>query len=189
MISTAQLWLPIVLSAIGVFIASSLIHTVLKWHNADYRKLPNEDDVRLAINRGTPAPGLYIIPHCVDGKEMQSPELQKKFVDGPVATVVIRASGPPKLGPHLAKWFALNLVIALAVAHLAGHTIGIGLPRHGVFLFTGIVTLLAYGAGAVSDGIWFGRPWSAVVKDLLDALIYGLVTGAIFTWLWPHVSV
>lgn len=187
MISTAQLWLPIVLSAIGVFIASSLIHTVLKWHNADYRRLPNEDDVRLAINRGTPAPGMYVVPHHVEGPKM-SPELERKFVEGPIAFVMLRAPGLPKLGPHLAKWFALNLVIALVVAHLAGHTIGIGLPRHGVFLFTGIVTLLAYGAGSVSDGIWFGRPWSAVVKDLLDALIYGLVTGIIFTWLWPHVS-
>ena len=187
MISTAQLWLPIVLSAIGVFIASSLIHTVLKWHIADYRKLANEDDVRTAINRGTPAPGMYVVPYHTEGPKI-SPEVERKFVEGPIAFVMLRPPGLPKLGPHLAKWFTLNLVIALAVAHLAGHTLGIGLPRHGVFLFTGIVTLLAYGAGAVSDGIWYGRPWSAVVKDLLDALIYGLVTGTVFTWLWPHVS-
>jgi len=185
MVPTAQLWLPIVLSAIGVFIASSLIHTVLKWHNADYGKLANEDDVRTAINRGTPAPGLYVVPHHVEGPKM-SPELERKFVEGPVAFVMLRASGMPKLGPHLAKWFALNLVIALVVGYLAGHGLGIAAHRHGVFLFTGMVTLLAYGAGSVSDGIWFGRPWSAVVKDLLDALIYGLVTGTVFLWLWPH---
>ena len=39
----AQLWMPIVLSAVLVFAASSLIHMVLKWHNADYRPLANED--------------------------------------------------------------------------------------------------------------------------------------------------
>ena len=52
----AQLWLPIVLSAVGVFVASSLIHMLFKWHNRDYRKLPNEDAVRAAINAGQPAP-------------------------------------------------------------------------------------------------------------------------------------
>jgi hypothetical protein len=185
MISTAHLWLPIVLSAIGVFIASSLIHTVLKWHNSDYGKLGNEDEVRAAINRSSPAPGLYVVPHCLDGQQMQSPEIQKKFADGPVGFVIVRESGPPKMGPFLGKWFLLNLVVALIVGHLAGHALG-GAPRHATFVFPAIVTFLAYGAGAVSDGIWMGRPWSAVAKDLLDASIYGLITGAIFVWLWPH---
>jgi hypothetical protein len=30
-----------------------------------------------------------------------------------------------------------------------------------------------------------GRPWSHVVKQLVDGLIYGLATGAIFGWLYP----
>jgi hypothetical protein len=39
----ASLWLPILLAAVGVFVVSSLIHMLFKWHNRDYRKLPNED--------------------------------------------------------------------------------------------------------------------------------------------------
>lgn len=187
MIPTAQLWLPIVLSAIGVFIASSLIHTVLKWHQSDYGKLGNEDEVRAAINRGSPAPGLYVVPHHLEGPKM-SPELERKFVEGPIAMINLRANGVPKMGPFLGKWFLLNLAVALIVGHLAGHALGVGHPRHGVFLFTGITTFLAYGAGSVSDGIWMGRPWPAVRKDLLDALIYGLVTGTIFLCLWPHAA-
>ena len=56
----AQLWLPILSTAALIFIASSLIHMVFKWHNADYKKLANEDDVRAAIRATSPAPGQYV---------------------------------------------------------------------------------------------------------------------------------
>jgi len=48
MIPWSQLLLPILVSTVFIFIASSLIHMVLKWHNPDYRQLPNEDEVALA---------------------------------------------------------------------------------------------------------------------------------------------
>ena len=116
--STAHLWLPILVSAIGVFFASSLIHMVIKWHNSDYRKLANEDDVRATLGRGNPSPGQYVVPHCMDMKQMQSPEMQKKFIEGPVGFVIIRPSGLPRMGGHLLKWFLLNLLIAAFAAHL-----------------------------------------------------------------------
>lgn len=129
---------------------------------------------------------LYVLPHHLEGH--MSPELEKKFVEGPIAFVMLRPSGVPKIGPHLAKWFALNLAIAAVIAHLAGCAIGAGSPGKLVFHVVGVITFLAYGAGSISDGIWFGRPWSAVVKDLLDALIYAAISGAIFAWLWPHAT-
>ncbi len=47
------LWLPILLSAVVVFIISSILHMVLKgWHTSDYKGFANEDDVRAAINAG-----------------------------------------------------------------------------------------------------------------------------------------
>jgi hypothetical protein len=68
------LWMPIAVSAVLVFIASSLVHMVFKWHNVDYRKLANEDEVRAAIRSGSPAtPGEYMIPHCLDGKDFKNP--------------------------------------------------------------------------------------------------------------------
>ena len=65
-----ELWLPIVLTAVFIFIASSLIHMVFKWHNSDYKKLSNEDEVAAAIRAGNHAPGQYVLPHCMDMKEM-----------------------------------------------------------------------------------------------------------------------
>ena len=102
MISLAQLWIPIVLSAVLVFAASSLIHMVFKWHNPDYRKLANEDEVRAAIRSSSPAPGQYMIPHCIDPKEMQKAEVQQKYKDGPVGFLMLRPAGAPSMGTPLA---------------------------------------------------------------------------------------
>jgi hypothetical protein len=51
LVSLAALWLPILLSAVIVFIASSIMHTVLPYHRGDYRGLPDEDNL-LASLRG-----------------------------------------------------------------------------------------------------------------------------------------
>ena len=73
MISLVQLWLPILVAAIAVFVASSLVHMVFKWHASDYKGLSNEDDVRAVVRAGAPGPGQYFIPFCPDKKEMGKP--------------------------------------------------------------------------------------------------------------------
>lgn len=185
MTQVAQLWIPIVLSAVLVFVASSIIHMVLKWHNTEYRKLSNEDAVRGALRAASAVPGQYVIPYCKDMKEMQGPEMQQKFIEGPVAFVVMRASGPPKMGGLLVQWFIYGLVVALIAACLAGGVLPAGSGRQAGIL-TGAIAFLVYGGGSVPNAIWMGKPWSSALKELLDALIYGIVTGATFCWLWPH---
>ncbi|WP_157623134.1 hypothetical protein [Solimonas soli] len=186
MTSLASLWLPILVSAVGVFIASSLVHMVFKWHNADYRKLPNEDEVAAALRRQALPPGQYTVPHCVEMKDMQSPEMQKKFVEGPVGFITLRPNGLPNMGKHLGLWFALTLFVSLLAALAAGVALPIGAVKEPVFDVTFLLAFAAYGCGAVSDGIWMGRPWKAVAKDLLDAFIYAAVTGVAFALLWPR---
>ena len=186
MVSLMSLWLPIVLGAVAVFFASSLIHMLLRWHNADYRKLPNEDDVRAAIRKGSPAPGQYVVPHCLDMKELQSPEMQQKFVDGPNALLWIRANGKMGMGPMLSQWFALNLLVSLMTAYIAAHTLAAGAAPMTVLRVTASIGFLAYAVGSISDAIWFYKPWKAVSKDLLDALIYGFAGGAVFAAMWPQ---
>ena len=185
-VSLGQLWIPIVAAAVGIFIASSLVHMVFKWHNADYRKLANEDDVRAVVRASSPAPGQYVIPYCSDMKLMQTPEFQQKFKDGPVAFLTVRPSGPPTIGPALGQWFVLNLVVALLVAYLASKS----LPSTASFLqvcrIVGTVTFMAYAGGSISGAIWMGKPWASAAKEVLDAFIYGLVSAVIFGWLWPR---
>src|SRR5262245_34680592 len=113
MVSLTHLWLPIVLAAVAVFITSSLVHMVFKWHNSHYLKFSNEDEVRAAVRQGAPAPGHYVVPFCLDGKDMQTPEMQQKFKDGPIGHFFVGPSGVPNLGKHLGSWFALCLGIAV----------------------------------------------------------------------------
>jgi hypothetical protein len=177
----ASLWLPILLSAVAVFVASSLIHMLFKWHNRDYRKLPNEDAVRAAINAGQPAPGLYVLPYYLDGKECSTEEAQTRFREGPVGKLTLRKPGAMSIGPMLMQWFLLNLAVACVAACMA---VGSMTPHHAAHT-AWLATLLAYGAGAISEAIWMGKPWAATLKDLLDALIYAIVTALVFMWFWP----
>ena len=182
MVSLTSLWLPILLSAVFVFFASSLVHMVFKWHNADYRKHPNEDALRGVLKA---EPGQYTVPHCLGPKDMQNPEIQKKFTDGPVAMMWVLPNGMPSMGKMLGQWFALNLLVALLVAYIASNTLVTGAAPMHVLRVTASIGFLAYAIGSISDGIWFGKPWVAVSKDLLDALIYAFAGGAAFAWLWP----
>jgi hypothetical protein len=185
MLTFASLCLPILVAAVGVFVASSLIHMVFRWHNADYRKLANQDEVRAALLQGQVTPGQYTLPHCLGPADMNSPDNRQRFVDGPVGFIVLRPAGLPKIGPHLLQWFLLTLAVAATSALIASAVLGRGAAPGAVFRFFAGVSFLAYAAGAVSDGIWKSQPWGAVSKDLLDALIYALVSGAVFAWLWP----
>jgi len=185
-VSLVHLWIPILLSALCVFAASSLIHMVLKWHNSDYKALSNEDEVRAAIRKGTPGPGQYVLPHCSDHKDMDKPEMQQKYKDGPVGILMLSPNGSPAMGAVLAQWFAFAVLVAFMSAYLASRTLGPGTHYLQVFRVVGTVSFIAYGFGSLPAAIWMGKPWSSVLKDLADALIYGLLSAGIFGWLWPR---
>ena len=186
MVSLGSLWLPILLSAVLVFVVSSIIHMVLKYHASDYKQLPNEDVVRAAIRSGNPEPRQYIIPYCREMKEMNSPEMQKNFTEGPVAVLNLKRPGPPTMGGALVQWFLYSLVISFFIAYIAAHSIAPNTPYLGVFRIVGAIGFLAYAAAQVPQSIWMGKPWSITWKEILDGLIYGLVTAGTFGWLWPR---
>jgi hypothetical protein len=186
MVTLGALWLPIVLSAVLVFIASSIIHMVLKYHNKDYIRLPNEDAVRAAIRAGNPPPGQYIIPYCSDMKEMERPEMKQKYVEGPIAIMNIVRPGVPKMGKNLVQWFVFTLVVSFFIAYAAAHSIPAGARYLDVFRVVGAIGFLAYAAGQFPAAIWFGKPWKVAWKEAFDGLVYGLVTAGTFGWLWPR---
>jgi len=185
-IALPSLWLPILLSAVCVFAASSFIHMVVKWHASDYQPLPNEEEVRAAIRKGSPAPGQYVLPHCGDMKDLAKPEVQQKFVDGPVAMLMVSPNGLPAMGSALAKWFLFALLVAFMAAYIASRSLVPGTHYLQVFRLVSVVSFLAYGFGGIPNAIWMGKPWSTVAKDLADSLLYGLLSGGVFGWLWPH---
>ncbi|MHB8405487.1 MAG: hypothetical protein ACYDCJ_08705 [Gammaproteobacteria bacterium] len=185
MISLAHLWLPILLSAVGVFIASSILHMVLKfWHMPDYHGFLNENEVAAAIRKGNPAPGMYMLPMC-KMEDMKKPETQEKFKQGPVGMLFLRPAGAPGMAKNLVQWFVFCLLVSYFCAYLAGSTLAGGTDGMQVFRVVGTAGIMAYAFGSLPMGIWYGQPWKAVAKDVIDGLIYGLATAAIFAWLWP----
>lgn len=186
MVSLGSLWLPILVSAVLVFITSSIIHMVLKYHNSDYAKLPNEDAVRAAIRAGNPPPAQYMVPHCSDMKDMEKPEMKQKYIEGPIAVMNVLRPGLPNMGKSLTQWFVFILFVSLFTGYVAAHTVAAGTSYLEVFRVVGTVGFLAYGAGQIPESIWMGKPWKVTVKGVLDGLVYGLVTAGTFGWLWPR---
>lgn len=186
MVALTQLWQPILLSAFLVFVCSSLIHMVIKWHNKDYLKLANEDAVRAAISSGSPStPGQYVIPWAMDPKECNTPEFQKKFSDGPVGVLYLKKPGPMTMGPMLGGWFVFILIVSLFAGYVGSAALGPNTEYLKVFQVVGTAGVICYSLGGIPAAIWMGKPWSVAIKEIVDGLIYGMVMGGTFGWLWP----
>jgi hypothetical protein len=185
MVSLAHLWLPILLSGIFVFIASSIVHMAFKfWHNPDYHGLPNESEVDAAIRKGNPAHGMYLLPYC-EMEDMKKPESRQKFEQGPVGFLILRRPGKFSMGKPLVLWFVFCIVVAFFAAYIASRTLAAGTAHMQVFRIVSTTAFMGFAFGALPMGIWWAQPWRAVTKDVVDGLIYALVTGAVFLWLWP----
>jgi hypothetical protein len=185
MVPIAALWLPILLSAVIVFIASSIMHMVLPYHHSDYSRLPDEDKILGTLRAANLKRGLYVFPFCTH-KEMKSPAAIEKYKQGPVGFLNIMPNGPPALPKFLIQWFLFCVMIGFFVAYLTGHTVAGGAPFPSVFRVAGTAAFLAYGWGHVSNGIWKGQLWSNTIKDVADGLVYALLTAGVFCWLWPR---
>lgn len=185
MVSLSALWLPIVLSAVIVFVASSIMHMVLPYHRSDYQKLPDEDKVLDALRAAGPKRGLYVFPFTTH-KDMKSPAVIEKYKQGPVGMLTVFPSGPPVMPKFLGQWFAYCLLIGLFVAVLAEHTVVPGALYRRVFHVVGASAFLAYGLGNISNSIWKGQTWSMTIKEAIDGLVYALLTAGTFGWLWPR---
>jgi len=185
MVPLTALLLPILLAAIIVFVASSLIHMLLKYHQSDYKQLPEEDKVLAALRPAGLQKGLYVFPFTTH-KDMKTPAIQEKYKQGPVGFMTIYPSAPPAMGKFMGLWFAYCLLIGIFVAYLTGRTVAPGTHYPAVFRVAGSVAFMSYGLGPLVNGIWKGQPWSMVFKESFDGLIYALLTAGTFGWLWPR---
>jgi len=185
MVPLAALWLPIVLSAVIVFVASSIMHMVLPYHRSDYNQLPDEDKIRGTLRAANLKRGLYVFPFTTN-KDMKSPAICEKYKEGPVGLLTIVPSGPPAMPKFLGQWFVFCLVVGFFTAYLTAHTVASGANYLVVFRVAGCAAFMAYGLGLLIDSIWKGQPWSNTLKHAFDGLVYGLLTAGVFGWLWPR---
>jgi hypothetical protein len=183
MVSIPALWLPILLSAVVVWVLSAIIWMFL-WHKKDFKRLPDEDAVRVALGSQNAPPGQYWLPWA-DQQSMKDEAVQQKYREGPVGILTVMQPGMPSMGKNMGLAFVYYLVAGIFVAYIASRYLDPGAAYLAAFRLTSVVAFLAYGFGIMQDAIWFGRPWGFSLKIWLDALIYGLLTGGVFGWLWP----
>src|SRR5260370_42637345 len=157
MVSLSALWLPIVLSAVIVFVASSIMYMLLPYHRSDYRKLPEEDKLLAALRAAGLTRGLYHFPFCTH-KEMKSPAAIEKLKQGPVGMLTVFPSGPPVMPKFLGMWFLYCLIIGFFVAYLTARTVAPSAPYPSVFHVSAPAPLLAYRLAHLINAISHGPP-------------------------------
>lgn len=186
MVSILSLWVPILLSAVLVFVGSSVIHMALKYHRNDFRKLPDEDAAMDALRPMNIPPGDYLMPYTGGGQDMNTDEFKAKIERGPIATLTVY---PPdsftNMGPQLAQWFAYCVLVGIVVAYVAGRTLGAGVEYLTVFRLTGTVAFACYAMSLPQKSIWFKQGWGATLKSMFDGLVYACLTAGAFGWWWP----
>lgn len=180
------LWLPVLLSAVAVFVASSVIHMVLPWHKTDFAKVPDEVRFRESVGALKLPPGDYCVPHAGSMDEMKSPEFAARREQGPVMIFTVIPSGKVTMGKYLVQWFTFSIVIGILVAYVTSRALPPGAEYLRVFQIAGATAFIAYTAAAWPQSIWYHREWSTTIKSTIDGLIYALLTAGVFGWLWPH---
>lgn len=185
MVTLMSLWLPILGSAIAVFVISAIIHSVLAYHRSDFRRMANEDAVMTALRDAGVAPGEYAVPYAGDMAAMKDPDYVARRERGPAAFVTVLRGGPITMGAELAQWFLYCIFVSLFAAYVAGRALPPGTEYMSVFRFVGTTAFACYAVALWQFSIWYQRPWATTLKWTFDGLIYALVTAAIFGWLWP----
>lgn len=185
MVTIAALWLPILLSAVVVFVVSAMIWMAMPHHKKDFSPASDQDALMDGVRAGTPGPGMYYFPWAADG-DQNSPEYKEEVRKGPVGILRVRdPQAALNMAPAMLKSVVLNLVIGVFVAYVATIALDAGAAYLSVFQITGTAAFLAYGFVGYQESIWFGLPASVAFKHSLDGLVYALLTAGIFGWLWP----
>lgn len=187
MVPLTSLWLPILLSAIAVFVASSIMHMVLPFHRSDYHPLPREDEFLDAFGKLDVPAGDYVFPFAGSPKAMKDPAFQEKWKRGPIGMMTVMVPEPGMgMGKSLGLWFVYCVVASLFAAYVAGHALQAGASFRQVVRFAGITAFASYALALWQNTIWFKRAWITTLKSNIDAVIYSLLTALIFGWLWPR---
>ena len=179
----AELWLPILVSAVAVFFASFLAWVVIGHHKPDWNELPEEGDTIDQLRKSGVKPGMYIFPMCRTKEAMANEVKQQRMTSGPWGTVNIwsRQVSMPR---NLVQSFLFYMVTSFFIAYLGTLALEPGADFLKVFQVTGTAGILAYAFGVVPNAIWFGTHCRPLLMDIIDGVCFGLITGAVFGLLW-----
>lgn len=186
MVTISMLWLPIVVSALVVFVAGFVAWMVLPHHRSDWAKLPDEDAFAAELNRQSPAaPGQYSFPYAASSEDWKSEEFTAKMKRGPVGFLILRNTGDFGMGKSLAIQMIYCLLLSTFIAYIAGRCLPAGAEYLKVFQIVGAVAVLGHIGALPVNANWFGHSWSSTLKTMIDGVVSGLLTAGVFGWLWP----
>jgi len=186
MVGIAELWLPILVSGVLVFIVSAIIWMALPIHTPDIKTLDDEASFDNAVGPLNIKPGLYMFPGC-HGKDIKSDEFKARWKAGPWGMITIQA-GPSNFGMNLLKCFISYLIIAAMCGYLAGIGLAPGAEYMDVFRVVGTAAVLGYCMGGLANDFFLAKPTRFIVTSLFDGVVFALVTAGVFAWLWPDVA-
>lgn len=184
MISIFELWLPILISAIAVFIASSVIWMALPYHKKDIRFMPSEEAFTKAIEPLDIKPGLYMYPNCSDHKDMKSDAFLAKWKSGPWGTLTVMGA-PPNFAFNLLKTFLSYLAITTMCAYLASMSLQAGADSFTVLRFVGTSATLGFCMGSFAGDFFLGKPTRFIFTSFIDGIIFACITAGVFCFMWP----
>lgn len=198
-----HLWLPILLSGVGVWFISAVGWMVLGHHKKDRDPLPGgaagEQAFMDAVTRFNIAPGNYGFPDFCQHNNLPREErraAQRALYDKRPQGL-LRVWAPANMGVAMLLTLLFYLVTSAVIAYLgwaalphgASSGAGGGGENHAmfwkVFQVLGTAGILAYCFSSFPSDIWFQKKRRAMAMDWLDGVAFGLFTGAIFAWLWP----
>lgn len=185
MTELSALWLPILVSSVFVFIASSIIHMAPLWHKNDYPAVPDEDGVMNSLRPFNIAPGEYMIPRAKSHEQKNSPEFKEKLNKGPVMMITVFPNGSFSMGKSLVQWFIFLIIVGIFAAYVAGRALPEGATYLEVYRFAGVTAFIGYSLSIWQMTIWGNRSAGMNLKSTVDGLIYSLITAGTFGWLWP----
>ena len=186
MVPVMSLAVPILISAVLVFLASFVFHMLLPFHRNDLRILSNEGDVQDAMRRLNIPPGDYAIPAARTSADMKSPQFLERLKKGPVVFMTVAPGCTPSMAKPLTLWFLYSIVVSIFAAYIAGRALAPGAHYLQVFRFAGATAFLGYSMALMQNSIWWRKNWGATTRSMIDGLVYGLLTAGTFGWLWPR---
>ncbi|HET8712557.1 MAG TPA: hypothetical protein VFM23_02610 [Gemmatimonadales bacterium] len=185
MTAVTALWLPILVSAVAVFVVSSIIHMTPLWHKSDFPRYANEDRVLEALRPLAIPPGDYMMPRPANTAEMRSPEFMEKMKRGPAVMMTVFPPWNGSMAANLSQWFVYCLVVSFLAAYIAGAALPPGSTGIRICQFAGTTAFIGYSVALWQNSIWYRRSWSMTLKSTLDGIIYAAVTCLVMGWLWP----
>lgn len=184
-VGIVDLLIPILASTVTIFFASFLFWALLAWHNSDWEHVPDEENARKVLKALNLPPGQYFVPNCSTNKERQSEEFINKIKEGPNMMFTVKPDELPNMGKMMGGWILYVFFVCLAAAYISTRTLPAGADYLTVFQIAGGVGAFSFCMALIPQSIWWGRSWKATIKEVVDGLVYALILGGFFGWLWP----